>query len=1545
MGKSRPTQPLPTPVADSKDTASKLPPRRKQNIVKSGNAGSNKPAPAPLAPGELPPPPPLFPVGYKTPLSLLTERCQKQGWDRPSVDPKKGSEPNSWTASVTLRRKHPKSGDPETVYMRPPPPPSPIAVEKPSAMEAKHWAAVYALFRFSNNLRLNLQLPPSTRDYWAALEKEKAASTPNKQWLWSTTPFETAAAAPSPPSAVATPRGTQPHTSTPSGGSARNGSGPPTSAANSRSSTPGPTGPAATSRPAAMPKHWLEAPEVRMPTALRDLVERTIRDSMPDLTDAELLSMRGDGGDGGHGDDHADSGVDSPAGTGTGTGTATPVLTGLTADERTVEHEFLVQGFRKGHVSRAIAYARSSAAAASTQSIPVPLSTLRHEVLSHLHLLVPESDLPAAFQSSKPADTTIRNATARDREELGRMWKAEKIARQVGTPVEWVVAELDKIRSSSASGGGREGTESDLSDVEIEGRVLEVLARRMMAEEMLAAPPDEADSVRRKLDEDELRTAWQSGSRVGHLDTEAKAELEQRRQDELVGLEGMLGARYRRQKDGFEIAIPSSGKSDAIALRVVFHPSSRYPSPAIEEGDSLPAALPAFYITSPTLPPYIRLHLVYLLASSFVPSSPVSTNGGAWLELVNAGYGGVVGEMVAFLEEHARGVIDNPPDARTVMDRLLPPSERAGTVLAANVAQKATKASNGQRHHGRRSRKLRATPEEQAALKRSYEALQQTPEYAKMLQQRQRLPAWGMRGQIVDLIRKSRVTIVCGETGSGKTTQVPAFVLEDAILRGEGATTSIVVTQPRRVSAIGVASRVAQERCEDLSPSQPPRGDNLVGYAIRGERRAGPGCRALFCTTGVVLARLGRGGDPDLEGVSHIFIDEVHERSVDSDFLLLELRDILHRNPNIKVILMSATINQQQFSDYFGGAPCIEIPGFTHPVQDFYLESYLPTLLAKNTYRPTGKPARKATQAQLDRMRNSFISRGVSETDVRALQALEVASRAEKIDFGLVGATVAHCLETSADTGGDILVFSTGVLEIKQSIEAIRAAVPSHQLSSLLILPLHANLTSQEQTSVFRPTPAGKRKIVVATNVAETSITIDGIIYVVDCGRVKENAFDPETGITRLVECWTSRAGCRQRRGRAGRTRPGICYKLFTHYTDENVMSAQPTPEIQRTPLEALLLQIKSTRPAADVRDYLGRALDPPDVKAIESAWATLGMLGAVQGSGQDQAGLSARLTPLGLHLAMIPVDVRLAKMLVLAAIFRCLDPILTVVALLSSKPFFLNPMEQRDAAKKARASFYTGRSDLLSDATAFEACMTARKDGASSFRTFADEHFVSHSTFRDVLSLRTEYLQALAAVGFIPLRASASDPAWNENSQNESLLKAILFAGTARLVRVKLPKAVYDRSISGSIERDREAREVRYFEPDGRVFPHPASLLFEETKYTSPFVTYFNKQVTTKPFLRDVNEVPLYALLLFSSGRISMELDRGVTIHHGVATASQAVHLRAWPRIGVLVNGLRKLFDDDLERELEEPGFGGPISPAVQAMLELLSRDGSTLR
>lgn len=598
-----------------------------------------------------------------------------------------------------------------------------------------------------------------------------------------------------------------------------------------------------------------------MPTVLRDLVERTIRDSLPDLS-----SLDSDAAE--YTNDH-DADSSAP-----GSGASTPVP--KSADEALLEREFVSLGFRKGHVSRALTHARSSVAPGAG------LTALRHDVLSHLHLIVPESDLPASFRESRPADATIRNATARDAEELGRVWRAERVAREVGVPVEWVRREMDQAKDEAGEG---------VSDKALEGRVIDVLVRRLID------VPDEADvDERDKLSEDSLR-AWWAAAGPSNLSGEEKDELRQRRDDELMGLEGLFGSRFKRTKDGIEVGIPRKG--DAVSLRVLFHPASLYPTP---HSPSMPVTLPSFYISSPTLPPYIRLHLLYLLASQFLPST--ARDGAAWLDLAEGGYGGIVAEMVTFLEEHVGATIDNPPDAREVMDRLVPPTERPAALLASEASRRITKTQGQDARKGRRGRSLRATPEQQAALKKAYEQLTQSAGYQKMLEQRKRLPAWGMRERIVDLIRSSRVVIVCGETGSGKTTQgrfstlllsiplltlctreVPAFVLEDAIMRGEGASTSIVVTQPRRVSAIGVASRVAAERCEDLSPSSSPLTNNLVGYAIRGERRASAGCRALFCTTGVVLARLGRGGDPDLEGVSHIFIDEVctatgvHERT------------------------------------------------------------------------------------------------------------------------------------------------------------------------------------------------------------------------------------------------------------------------------------------------------------------------------------------------------------------------------------------------------------------------------------------------------------------------------------------------------------------------------------------------------------------------------------------------------------------------------------------------------------------------------------------
>ncbi|KAK4050892.1 putative ATP-dependent RNA helicase ucp12 [Microbotryomycetes sp. JL221] len=1401
---------------------------RRANIVKSGNAGSSKPVPVSLKDGELPRPPPLFPVGFKTPMSLLSERCQKSNWDRPSVEPKKLPS-GKFSAAVILHRKNPKSKEPESVYMRPPASPSPQAVEKDTAMEAKHYAAVYAMFRFSNNLRLHMQLPPGPRgkselatrvqaganfarvgtEYWQLLEKEKAASPANKAYLWSLTPFETAATAPPPPA----PTGNSNSDNNQAGTS---GTATPASSLNgslqaSRASTP--------NNPHPLPRAWQEAPEVRMPSALRDLVEETIRNLgsfAPEAFDEEDLAL---------------SEVELRA------------LQGL-VDE----------GFRRGHVLSAIQHVRQGDAPEQNGNSFIHF---RERLLSYLHLHVPEDDLPSYFRHSKPADATARIATSKDSDALGRLWKAEKVAKDFGVPVNFVedVMQLEAVNGE-------------------EGRAIDVLIRK------LNGWTQGAGQGPAELSEDSLVECWTTEAGIFEADA---PELESRRSDELLGLEGVFGEKFQRSNDGFDIAL-SDGPQEQAFLRVLLHESSRYPSPQTST-----IHIPTFFVHSPSLPPYIRLHLTRLVAEQLLRDD--------WLDLARAGYGGLIGEMVAYLQEHLAYHIDHPPEPRHVM-RYLAPTRMS---MASQTSLETSAETARPQQQGRVRRRPAATEADHKALLQHWTLTSAKKGFEDMVSVRRKLPAWNMQQQIVQLVKDNRVVIVSGETGSGKTTQVPRFIFEDAILHGQGASVNIVVTQPRRVSAIGVASRVAAEMLEDVNLQQTRK---LVGYAIRGERKASKDCRMLFCTTGVVLSRLSRGGDPDLQGVSHIFIDEVHERSVDSDFLLLELRDILKRNPNIKVILMSATINQKQFSDYFDGAAGIEIPGFTHPVQDFYLEDFVTRL---GGYSPSGlRPSTRASQGELDEMRETFVTRGV--IDERALSQLELLSRADRIDFDLVGATVAHCLTESRIEGGDVLVFMTGALEIRQAVDAIENACRGqHQVE---VLPLHANLTSQEQTRVFKPVSLGRRKVVVATNVAETSITIDGIVYVVDSGRVKENKFDPDTSITRLVECWTNKASARQRRGRAGRTRPGKCYKLYTHWTENRFMADHPTPEMMRTPLESLCLQIKSVRADEDVKRFLSKALSPPDVRAVDSAWATLRLLGAV-----EEGSMSARLTPLGMHLAMIPVDLRLGK-------------ILTIAALLSSKPLFLNPMDKRDEAKAAHARYYTSRSDLLSDVKAFQACVEARKSGMSSLRAFAEGNFISLSTFRDVVQLKYEYRNALSDVGLVSGREDATD---NVNSMNDNLLKALVFAGTGRLVKVKLPQATYDMGSSGAIQRDRDAKEVRFFEETGRVFLHPTSLLFAETRFQTPFVTYFAKQVTSKPFLRDATEVPLYGVLLFGSGRVSIDLNRGVIVGN--------IMMRAWPRIGVLVNGLRRLLDQDLEQRIENPQRGELA--VINAMLQLLDRDG----
>jgi len=379
----------------------------------------------------------------------------------------------------------------------------------------------------------------------------------------------------------------------------------------------------------------------------------------------------------------------------------------------------------------------------------------------------------------------------------------------------------------------------------------------------------------------------------------------------------------------------------------------------------------------------------------------------------------------------------------------------------------------------------------------------------------------------------------------------------------------------------------------------------------------------------------------------------------------------------------------------------------------------------------------------------------------------------------------------------------------------------------------------------------------------------------------------------------------------------------------------------------------------------------------VDNALSILKELGAITENedvtplGQHLVSPSSALVVTGIHesdpQASLPLDLRLGKMLVLGIIFQCLDPVLTVAACLSSKPLFLNPMDKREEASRARERFVVGNSDLLTNVNAYDECLRLRSEGASqsAIRSFCEENFISASTIRDITSLRNDLFTALTSINLIPPHSSftPTSPSLNKNHTNTNLVKAVILGGLwPRVARVSLPKSAikFDKVQAGTVQRENTAKEFKFFDisssesgggggggagggrdrgRDERVFLHPASVLFGASVWKSPFVVYFQKQATTKIFLRDATEVPIYALLLFGGPVSVNHIGGGLT----VGTRDAYVKLKAWPRIGILVNQLRRLLDVQFARAVEE-GTSLALkgdNPVLDAMLALLTNDG----
>ncbi|KAJ0171743.1 hypothetical protein K1T71_012506 [Dendrolimus kikuchii] len=585
------------------------------------------------------------------------------------------------------------------------------------------------------------------------------------------------------------------------------------------------------------------------------------------------------------------------------------------------------------------------------------------------------------------------------------------------------------------------------------------------------------------------------------------------------------------------------------------------------------------------------------------------------------------------------------------------------------------------------------------------------------------LPIDEYRSEITSTIANNRVTVVVGAAGCGKSTRAPANVLRDC-----GADAAAIVSEPRRVAAIGLAERVASELGEEVGET--------VGYQVRLHSKPPkpPGGSILYCTSGVLLRRLQM--NPGLEGCSHVFIDEAHERDVNTDITLLLLKKALNINPGLKVIVMSATLDTEVFTKYFDACPIIEVPGRTFPVEISYL----------------------------DDIRSRF-----------RLNLQDTVENCRKVD----GKPTVHCQEVAEvikavdkhEKEGAILVFLPGWSEIKYTKELLDEYYGESSIH--MILPVHSRLSTSDQTKMFSQPPPGVRKIVLATNIAETSITIPDVVYVIDSGAHKENRIKEGTGTASLDTVWVSLAGAKQRTGRAGRVQPGHCYRLYTE-EKESEFSPHTTPEILRIPLEQTVLDSKTYSPEEKIEDFLSQLPEPPSQKSIQFAVNDLMDLGALSPS--------QSLTRLGTLLASMSVHPRLACTLLHAAVLGgVLSAANTVTHSADDVQLFRNAPDRRDEIREIKRKFSS-----TSDHAAlhwFQDEFEERRSelGWSGADGWCEKYGVKKERLGLVKSLSNMYIEQLLKSGFVERSVDVEE--LKRFSDIDELLVATLVSGVNALL------------------------------------------------------------------------------------------------------------------------------------------------------------------
>jgi len=762
-----------------------------------------------------------------------------------------------------------------------------------------------------------------------------------------------------------------------------------------------------------------------------------------------------------------------------------------------------------------------------------------------------------------------------------------------------------------------------------------------------------------------------------------------------------------------------------------------------------------------------------------------------------------------------------------------------------------------------------------ATATRSPSSTFQVPEENEFSKTRRSLPAYQYKDRVVEACRSHRVVIVSAETGAGKSTQVPQFILDNNV------TKKIIVTQPRRIAAISLADRVAKERGQSV-------GDE-VGYCVRLDKR--PGQRLEFVTVGVLLQRLQVNRDYLKQEVSHVIVDEAHERDALTDFLLILLRDELKRSPDWTLVVMSATLDAALFTKYFHPDSClISIPGRLFPVE----EKFVDQLQGVGISRKDVQQLIKNAQVTTIKTNESFLSPECNAPLDCAVVARITAAIASKYP------------------SATLLIFAPGVAEIDKICRELKGL-------RIPILPLHGSLPASQQRLVFRP----GRKIVVATNVAETSITIPEVGHVIDTGRVREIRHN--NNVTKLAECWVSKSAARQRAGRAGRVASGIVWRLYPHTLfDSPAMPEHAAAEMLRTPLDELVLKILRLG-LGQPRSFLRKAIEPPSAISIDNALQQLWAIGAICHSSDkdeeayvdedandeedidddedcdqgpwaeenelfsasniqsyhimsdeennvvaDDSGADDKekveenweLTVLGYHVASLPMDSKLAKLLIYGCLFECVETTLTVAAALSAtKQCFSAPSHLRRQADVAKQRLARGSdSDLIAVCHAYADWLSA-SDKYQSCR----DNFTSHQSLSEIDNLRRDFRHRLIDAGWLSSKDKTTGNLVSELryslSTAKPLLAAALYPQLARLVK--------------SNEQNR--RQTYLVDRNKRKwYCHPSSVNFELLHKQTQHVRYLvfaGHIVTTKPYLCDTNLIDAVGLLLFG-GRLTRSAD-----------------------------------------------------------------------